>query len=156
MPHHTHTHTHTHIHKASSSADSGPARGPLAPGHPRPERQERNWFHLSSRMTRDPSLEPVGPTNKHVPAPQWGFPCSVQGCSRAPGESSSSCAEMLSVHLSREVLPRLGPGENNQILPAPCRLAEETVWSCLEVPGEGALHFKVSPGQSRIWVSPGE
>lgn len=147
-----------HTHKQFPSGDSGPARWPLAPGHTRPEQRARNWSRLSLRMPWGPSLERVGPTDKHLLL-QSGASLLGARVHRTPGEISSSSAERLSVRLSVSpelLLPRLGPEKSSHVQPAHCILTEGTVRSCLEMPGEGALHFQVSTGLSPVRLSPGQ
>lgn len=129
-----------HTHKAFPSGDSGP----------RPHQARATaWPHCSLRRPWGPSLEPVGPTGKRTPAIQWGFPARCEGAAGLPGKSPAAPQGGLCSSLPR-CAAQAGARKRNHVRPARGKLAEGTVHSCLEVPGEGALHSKVATGLSPI------
>lgn len=81
------------------------------------------------------------------------FPAQCEG-TVGPLEEAPAAGLEGSARLPRAVLPRFGPRKSNHVRPAHCKLAEGTMLSCLQMPGEGALHFKVSTGLSPPQLSP--
>lgn len=81
------------------------------------------------------------------------FPAQREGAA-GPLEEAPAAGLEGSARLPRAALPRFGPRKSNPARPAHCKLAEGTMLSCLQVPGEGAHPFKVSTGLSPPQLSP--